>query len=75
MYTKVIKEECIACGLCSSFANMVFDYDEEGYAENILDNNTGTKQIEEVIIEDVTNAHEACPTEAIKISNAPFETT
>ncbi len=73
MYTRVIKEDCIACGLCSAFAEQVFEYDKEGYAYNSLDNNLGTFNIESDLERDVVHAHEACPADAIEISNAPFD--
>ncbi len=72
MYTRVNKDECIACGLCSSFADEVFEYDDDGYAFNTLDDNTGTVNIEGNTAEDVTKAYESCPSEAIKVSEKPF---
>jgi len=73
-YTKVVKDECIACGACGGIASDIFDYDDEGYAENIYNNdgNTGTVAIAEALHEDLIDAAESCPTEAIKVSDAPF---
>lgn len=73
MYTRVIKNDCIACGLCSAFADQVFDYDKDGYAYNSLDNNTGSYNIDNNLDRDVRHAYEACPSEAIEISDTPFE--
>ena len=73
-YTKVAKDECIACGACGGMAPDIFDYDDEGYAENIYnaDGNTGTVEIGEDLHEDLIDAAEGCPTEAIKVSDTPF---
>lgn len=73
MYTRVNKDDCIACGLCSAFAEDVFDYDKEGYAYNTLDGNTGTYDIEDDTADDVNSAYEACPSEAIQVSDTPFD--
>ena len=73
-YTRVVKDECIACGACGGVAPDIFDYDDEGYSENIYqaDGNTGTVAIEEALHADLIDAAESCPTEAIKISDTPF---
>lgn len=74
-FTLVAKDECIACGACGSVAPDIFDYDDEGYAENIFpgDNNTGKIAIEdEDLIADLIDAAEGCPTEAIKVSDTAF---
>ena len=73
-FSTVAKDECIACGSCSGIAPDIFDHDDEGYAENIYDDdeNTGTVAIEEDLLEDLIDAAENCPTEAIKVSETPF---
>ena len=73
-YSIVAKDECIACGTCGSVAPDIFSYDDEGYSENIYDGdaNTGTVEISGELHEDLTDAAEACPTEAIKVSDTPF---
>lgn len=73
-YSKVAKDECIACGMCGSVAPDIFDFDDEGYSQNIYngDGNTGTVEISENLHEDLTDAAEGCPTEAIKVSDSPF---
>jgi len=67
MKTWVVKEECIACGACGATAPDVFDYDDDGIAFNIIDNNQRTADVPEDIEDDVRDAAEGCPTEAIKI--------
>lgn len=73
-YSMVAKDECIACGACSAVAPDIFDYDDEGYAENIydIDGNKGVAEIGEDLFDDLMEAAEGCPTEAIKVSDAPF---
>ncbi|MFC0471268.1 ferredoxin [Halalkalibacter kiskunsagensis] len=72
-YTMVDKETCIACGACGAVAPEIFDYDEEGLAEVILDNNTGTQQVSDDLEDDLIDAEEGCPTESIKVENEPFQ--
>jgi len=67
MKTWVVKEECIACGACGATAPDVFDYDDDGLAYNILDNNQRTADIPEDFQDDVRDAADGCPTEAIKV--------
>lgn len=72
-YTIVDKETCIACGACGATAPDVFDYDDEGVSFVLLDNNQGTVEIPSVVVDDVVDALEGCPTESIKISDKPFD--
>lgn len=72
-FTIVDKDTCIACGACGAAAPDIFDYDEDGLAENILDNNEGIVEIPEVLEEDLQDACEGCPTESIKISEESFD--
>jgi ferredoxin len=71
-YTVVDKDTCIACGACGAAAPDIFDYDEEGLAEVILDQNTGTAAVEEDLLDDLMDAYEGCPTESIKVADQPF---
>ena len=73
-FSKVVLDECIACGACGAMAPDIFDFDDEGYALNVYggDNNTGTVEIPEELHADLVDAAESCPTEAIKIEEAPF---
>lgn len=72
-YSWVDKDTCIACGTCSAVAPEIFEYDDEGLAENIYegDNNTGTVEIPENLFEELQDAEQSCPTESIKVSDKP----
>ncbi|MBM7648025.1 ferredoxin [Bacillus ectoiniformans] len=72
-YTIVDKDTCIACGACGAAAPDIYDYDDEGIAFVILDDNEGTAEVPEVLEEDMQDAFEGCPTDSIKISEEPFE--
>lgn len=72
-YTIVDKDTCIACGACSVSAPDIYDYDDEGLAYVILDENTGTAEVPEILEDDLIDAFEGCPTESIKISDKPFD--
>ena len=73
-YSIVVKDDCISCGACLGVAPDIFDYDDEGLAQNIYngDGNTGTVEIGEELHDDLVDAAESCPTEVIKISDTPF---
>ena len=73
-YSIVVKDECIACGACGAVAPEIFDFDDEGYAINVYagDDNLGKSPIGEDLHDDLVDAVESCPTEAIKMSDAPF---
>jgi len=73
-FSKVELDECIACGACGPIAPEIFEFDDEGYAVNVFggDNNTGTVEIPEAMHDDLVDAVESCPTEAIKMQDAPF---
>lgn len=72
-YTIVDKETCIACGACGAAAPDIFDYDDEGLAENIIDNNTGTAEIPDILLDDLEDAVDGCPTDSIKVAEEPFD--
>lgn len=72
-YTIVDKETCIACGACGASAPDIYDYDDEGIAYVILDDNTGTAEVPEVLLEDLEDACEGCPTDSIRVSDEPFD--
>ncbi|WP_078409021.1 ferredoxin [Priestia abyssalis] len=72
-YTIVDKETCIACGACGATAPDIYDYDEEGIAFVILDNNEGTASIPDEFEEDILDASEGCPTNSIKIAEEAFD--
>lgn len=71
-YTFVEQELCIACKACGTNAPIVYHYDDEGIAYVTLDNNKGLKKIPIDFIKSVEKAYEGCPTEAIQLSNRPF---
>lgn len=70
-YTWVTQDTCIACGACGETAPDIFDYDEEGYAYSILDNNLGEKHVPEDLEDDLEDALDGCPTGSIKVANEP----
>lgn len=72
-FTIVDKETCIACGACGAAAPDIYDYDDEGIAFVILDDNTGTAEVPEILEEDMMDAFEGCPTDSIRIANESFE--
>ena len=72
-YTIVDKDTCIACGACGAAAPDIYDYDDEGIAFVILDDNTGTAEVPEDLLEDMQDAFEGCPTDSIKVADEPFD--
>ncbi|MFS0672702.1 ferredoxin [Ornithinibacillus sp. 179-J 7C1 HS] len=72
-YTIVDKDTCIACGACGVTCPLLFDYDDEGIAFVMIDNNTGNREIPEELEDDVLDAYEGCPSDSIKIAEHPFE--
>lgn len=61
MKARVIKEECIGCGLCQGLASEVFFMTDMGVAEAIKDEIP-------VIHQDATrDAEESCPVSAIEV--------
>ena len=55
---EVNKDVCIGCGSCVAIAQDTFDFGEDGLAE----------AKNEEITEEVRDAAEACPTDAIELS-------
>jgi len=72
-YTMVDQETCIACGACGAAAPDIYDYDDEGIAYSVLDDNQGVSEVPEVWEEDMEDAFDGCPTDSIKIAESPFE--
>ncbi|HHX97206.1 MAG TPA: ferredoxin [Clostridia bacterium] len=60
MKVKVDSELCISCGVCVSMVPDVFSWDEEDKATAI------EEEVPTDLIEDVQDALESCPTEAIQ---------
>ncbi len=71
-YTIVDKETCIACGACGAAAPDIYDYDDEGIAFVVLDDNQGEIEVPEILYEDMMDAFEGCPTDSIKVADSPF---
>ncbi|EZH67646.1 ferredoxin [Bacillaceae bacterium JMAK1] len=72
IFTIVDKDTCIACGACSLAAPDLFDYDEEGLSEYVLDENTGMSAVPEAKEDDFLDAYEECPSSSIKYASEPF---
>jgi len=72
-YTIVDMDTCIACGACGAAAPDIYDYDDEGIAYVILDDNQGTQEIPEELEEDMIDAFEGCPTDSIKVADESFD--
>ncbi|PXW91710.1 ferredoxin [Streptohalobacillus salinus] len=73
-YTKVDKDLCIACGSCGALAPDIYDYDDDGLAYNLLDENQGIAKIPQLFEDDLIDAKEACPTDAISLKRNPYKT-
>lgn len=71
MKIRVEQEKCIACGFCGSFLPEVFTYDHDGNAYNVLDNNSGTLDIQDITNDKLIEVIDGCPTEAI-VSNTSY---
>ncbi len=61
MKVRIDEDLCIACGVCSDLVPDVFILEDEPYAEVIVD------EVPEDLEDDVREAAEECPTEAIII--------
>lgn len=72
-YTIVDQETCIACGACGAAAPDIYDYNDEGIAYVTLDENEGIVEIPDVLIDDMMDAFEGCPTDSIKVADEPFD--
>ncbi len=59
-YTIVDMDTCIACGACGAAAPDIYDYDDEGIAFVILDDNQGTAEVPEELYEDMEDAIDGC---------------
>lgn len=62
MKVEVNKDLCIGCGACTTIATDIFELDDDGLAKVVKD------QIEDSEKEDVIDASESCPTEAIEVN-------
>lgn len=73
-FTWVEKDTCIAYGACGATAPDIYDYDDEGLAEVIYNNdgNHGNTEIPEDLYDDLQDACDGCPTDSIKVADSPF---
>jgi len=60
MKVYVDQDECIACGVCIDMCPDVFDWNEDGKSDAIVD------EVPADLEDCVRDAMDACPTEAIK---------
>lgn len=65
---EVNKDLCIGCGACQSIVKDVFEIDDDGLAK------VKCNPIKEEYEEDVIDAAEGCPTNAIIVKDANEET-
>lgn len=72
-YTIVDMDTCIACGACGASAPDIYDYDDDGIAYVILDDNKGTGAVPEELHDDLEDAFYGCPTDSIKMAEKPFD--
>lgn len=61
MKAKVIENLCIGCGACQALAPEVFELNDSGVSQCIVE------EIEEDKVEETKEAQETCPTNAIEI--------
>lgn len=73
IFTIVDQTTCIACGLCGMTSPHVFDYNDEGLAFSLIDNNKGVNFVPTEWVDDTIDASEECPSGSIKISEIPFK--
>jgi ferredoxin len=71
-FTIVDQATCIACGACGASAPEIFDYDEEGIAFSLLDENTGEQEVPEELLDDMMDAYEGCPSDSIRLADERF---
>ncbi|WP_366249551.1 ferredoxin [Terribacillus aidingensis] len=72
-FTIVDKETCIACGACGAAAPDIYDYDDEGLAFAVWDENEGIIPIPEIYHDEMMDAFEGCPTGSIKVADNSFD--
>nr|WP_106781537.1 ferredoxin [Lysinibacillus timonensis] len=72
-FVRVNQETCIACGACGAAAPDIFDYNEEGFAYVLLDDNQGILEVPEELYDDLEDALDGCPTDSIKVNAKPIK--
>lgn len=63
----------VSHGACGAAAPNIYDYDDEGIAFVTLDDNQGIVEIPDVLLEDMMDAFEGCPTDSIKVADESFD--
>lgn len=71
-FTWVDKVTCIAYGACGATAPDLYDYDDEGIAYVMIDQNQGIAKVQESLLDDMDDAQAGCPTDSIKVQDQPF---
>lgn len=61
---RVNEDACIGCGACAAIASDVFSFNDDGFAETSEENNV-LDTMDEELKNDVMDALEGCPTNAI----------
>ena len=67
MKTRIIREDCIACGNCNAICSDIYDYDEDGIAYCVIDDYTMVEEVPEKYRSLVLEAKDNCPTEAVYV--------
>ena len=67
MKTRIIREDCIACGNCNAICPDIYDYDEDGIAYCIIDENNMTEVVPDKYRSLVLEAQINCPTGAVYV--------
>ena len=62
MKLKINKDKCIGCGACQALVPDVFEINDEGVAEVIVE------VVPENLEEEVKDASESCPVNAIEVN-------
>lgn len=61
MKVNIDRNTCIGCGACQAICNDVFEYDDDGIM------NVKTEIVPEDLTDDVIDAKDGCPVDAIKV--------
>lgn len=61
MKAHVNPDKCIGCGSCQAICSDVFEIQDDGLAHVVVEN------ISEDLMEDVRDAADSCPTDAIEV--------
>ena len=61
---RVIKANCIGCGMCTSICPDVFEFGADGLSENKLGDE---KELDASLVDAVKEAADSCPGQAIEV--------